>query len=83
MEITVYGTATCVYCYSLKQWLRKEGYEFTEKYVEQDQAAAKEMVDISGQNGVPFTTIKHEGSDTIEGVLGFDRITIEQIIKQQ
>ena len=83
MEIIVYGTPTFVYCHSIKQWLKKEGYEFTEKYVDQDAQAAKEMMEISGQNGVPFTTIRHEGSDTIEGVMGFDRITIEDIIKQR
>ena len=83
MEITVYGTTKCVYCYSLKQWLKKEGYEFTEKFVDQDIDAAKQMADISGQNGVPFTTIRHDDSDTIEGVVGFDRITIESIIKKQ
>ncbi len=83
MQITVYGTKTCVYCYSLKQWLRKEGHEFTEKFVDEDMSAAKEMVEISGQNGVPFTIIKHDDSDTIEGVMGFDRITIDSIIKKQ
>lgn len=80
MNITVYSTATCAYCVMLKRWFDEMGIKYTEKRVDVDQDAAREMVGLSGQMGVPFTTIqKPDGS--ISGVLGFDRPTIEHLLK--
>lgn len=81
MEIAVYTSSTCVFCHSLKHWLDKEGYEYVEKSVDDGGEALREMVELSGQRGTPFTAIRLEGSDTIEGVVGFDRLTIESIVK--
>lgn len=71
MEVTIYTTATCAYCHMLKGYMEKNQIEYTEKKADTDPALAKELLDESGQLGVPFTVIKKE-SET-EKVLGFDQ----------
>lgn len=70
-KITVYSTTTCPYCRMLAEWLDKRGLEYTEYKVDLNPIAAQNMVRISGQMGVPFTTIESDQGST-EGILGFD-----------
>ena len=70
-KITVYSTKTCPYCVMLKGWLRSQKLDFVDIFVDQDQEAAREMVALSGQMGVPFTTIE-DNSGNIVTILGFD-----------
>lgn len=78
--ITVYSTTTCPYCKQLKDYLVSKNIPFTEKLVDMDEAAQKEMANISGGFlGVPFTTIADEGGNT-QTVLGFDKGKLEQVL---
>lgn len=71
MNITVYTTATCPYCVMVKNWLDQHKISYKDVRVDSDPAAAQKMVSLSGQMGVPFTTIeKDDGS--MAKVLGFD-----------
>lgn len=72
MKITVYSTKTCAYCNMLKKWLDEKKVEYTEYSVDKNPIAAQNMVRISGQMGVPFSTIEHENGETTN-ILGFDR----------
>jgi len=72
MKITVYSTTTCPYCVSLKKWLDEKGVEYTEYMVDKNPYAANMMISLSGQMGVPFSTVeKDDGS--MDKILGFDR----------
>lgn len=71
-KITVYSTTTCPYCVMLKRWLDEHKLEYTEYKVDQNPIAAQSMVHLSGQMGVPFTTIEDEKGDFIAKILGFD-----------
>jgi hypothetical protein len=64
----------------LKDYLRSKNLEFTEKMVDMDEAAQKEMGEVSnGFLGVPFTLIvKDDG--TKETVLGFDQGKLNAIL---
>jgi glutaredoxin len=79
-QITVYSTVTCPYCKMLKDYLTEKGLEFTEKLVDQDDAAMAEMSKNSGGfMGVPFTSIvKEDGAK--ETVIGFDKTRINSIL---
>lgn len=79
MKITVYTTDTCGYCKMLKSWLGSKNIEFTEYRVDRNPIAAQNMVMLSGQMGVPFSTIEKEDG-SIEKILGFDRARFEQIL---
>lgn len=54
----------------LVEWLKKNKLQYTEYKVDKNPIAAQNMVRLSGQMSVPFTTIEEDG-DT-EKILGFD-----------
>lgn len=70
-KITVYSTRTCPYCMMLARWLRDQKIDFTEYKVDENPYAAQVMVSLSGQMGVPFTTIE-DADGTLTKILGFD-----------
>jgi len=59
-KITVYSTATCPYCAMVKNFLKDNNINFENKDVGQDHQAAREMVEKSGQMGVPVVDIDGE-----------------------
>jgi glutaredoxin len=80
MQITIYSTTTCPYCKMLKDYLTSKTITFTEKLVDINEEAQKEMASVSGGFlGVPFTVIvKDDG--TKDTVLGFDQGKINSIL---
>jgi len=64
---TIYTTPTCGFCKMAKAFFIKNNVEFTEKDVSTDVAAREELVEKSGQFGVPVTDF----GDEI--VIGFDK----------
>ncbi len=56
-KVTVYGTPTCKYCVVAKDFLKENGVEFEEVNVSEDADKKKEMIEKSGQLGVPVITI--------------------------
>jgi len=55
--VTIYSTPTCHYCHLTKDYLTEKGVAFTDIDVSQDRAKAMEMVQKSGQMGVPVIDI--------------------------
>jgi glutaredoxin 3 len=76
MNITVYTTPTCPYCYQAKQYLKQQGVPFTEKNVAADARAAQEMVRVSGQQGVPVIIVDGQV------VIGFNQPRLMQLLSQ-
>ena len=73
-DIKVFSTPTCPYCTSAKEFLTEKGIEFENIDISQDREAADEMVEKSGQMGVPVIMIKEEV------IVGFDKEKIEEIL---
>lgn len=73
--IKVYSTPTCPYCHTLKAFLKEKGIEFVDIDVSQDHKALEEMVEKSGQMGVPVANIDGQM------VVGFDRDKICKLLK--
>jgi len=69
-NVTIYTTSSCVYCKMTKEFLAQKNVAYTEKNVATDQVAAQEMIDKSGQMGVPVTIISDDGKEDI--IVGFD-----------
>jgi glutaredoxin len=55
----------------LTRWLDDKKVDFTEYKVDQNPFAAQLMVSLSGQMGVPFTTVE-EGDAEMVKIIGFD-----------
>lgn len=75
MSIKIYSTPTCIYCKNLKQFLQEKGIEFEDVNVAGNQEALKEMVEKSGQMGVPVVEIDGQI------VVGFDKEKISKLLK--
>jgi glutaredoxin 3 len=73
--VIIYTTPTCPYCVMTKMFLRERGISYIEKDVASDRAAANEMIEKSGQMGVP--TIDING----EIIVGFDQNAIKKALK--
>ncbi len=56
-KVIVYSTTTCPYCVMAKEYLTEKGVVYEEKNVGLDRIAAQEMIEKSGQMGVPVVEI--------------------------
>ena len=74
MTLKIYTTTTCPFCKKTKEWLSENNVEYEEINVSGNQEAAKEMIDKSGQMGVPVLDI----DGTI--IVGFDKDAIENAL---
>lgn len=77
-NITIYSTTTCGYCRMLKSYLQSKNISYDEKLVDRDPSLAQELMEKSGQLGVPFTVIKTD--DREEKILGFDRPRVDSAL---
>lgn len=73
-KIIVYSTPTCPYCFALKEFLKEKEIKFEEFDVSKDEKALQEMVEKSGQMGVPVIEIDGEI------VIGFDKEKIAKLL---
>ena len=71
-QVIVYSTPTCPYCDMAKSFLKQNNIPYKEINVAADRKAASEMIEKSGQMGVPVIEI---GSKII---VGFDRNAIKK-----
>ncbi|MFH1380224.1 MAG: glutaredoxin domain-containing protein [bacterium] len=73
-KVTVYSTPTCPYCIKAKQFLKDSNIPFEDLDVSKDQTKAQEMVEKSGQMGVPVIAIDNEY------IVGFDKDAIQKAL---
>jgi glutaredoxin-like YruB-family protein len=73
-NVKVYSTPACPWCIRLKQFLKENNIEFQNIDVSADQQAVDELMQKSGQMGVPVLDI--EG----QIIVGFDRDSIKSAL---
>ncbi len=73
--VTVYSTPACSWCQAAKEHLRSHNVSFDDVDVSTDMDRAREMVEKSGQYGVPVLDIDGEI------VIGFDRTRINALLE--
>lgn len=59
-KIEIYSTPTCHFCHMAKDWLTEKKVEFNDYNVGEDMTKRKEMVEMTGQLGVPVIKIGDE-----------------------
>jgi glutaredoxin-like YruB-family protein len=73
-NVTVYSTPTCHFCHMAKEFFKANNVPYTEHDVATDLDKRKEMVEKSGQMGVPVIII--DGDITV----GFDKPKISKLL---
>ncbi len=74
-KVIVYSTPTCPYCHSAKDFLKENKIDFEDVDVSKNQDRAQEMIEKSGQMGVPVLDI----NGTI--IVGYDKGAIKKALK--
>lgn len=73
--VTIYSTPVCSFCNMAKDFFKENNVEFTEYNVAEDAEKRQEMLDKSGQAGVPVIFIEDEM------VIGFDEGKLRELLQ--
>lgn len=74
-QVTIYSTPTCHFCHAAKEFFKANNVEFTDHNVAEDQDKRREMVEKSGQMGVPVIFIGDEM------IIGFDEGKVKKLLE--
>lgn len=72
--IKVYSTPTCPWCVKVKSYLKSNNIEFADIDVASNVEERKEMMELSGQSGVPVVNI--DGNI----IVGFNKDEIDKAL---
>ena len=72
--IKIYSTPTCPYCFALKSFLKDHNIEFEDIDVSRDDQALQDLVQKTGQMGVPVL----EADGKI--IVGFDKEKVCELL---
>tara|TARA_Y100000310_G_C20695429_1_gene825353 strand:- start:2364 stop:2624 length:261 start_codon:yes stop_codon:yes gene_type:complete len=73
-KVKVYSTDSCPWCVKAKEFLKENKIEYEDLNVGTDEKARNEMIEKSGQMGVPVLDVK----GTI--IIGFDEPKIKEAL---
>ncbi len=73
-KVTIYSTPTCTYCNMAKDFFNKNNIQYEAVDVASDVARRKEMIDKSGQMGVPVILVDDEI------IVGFDKSRLSELL---
>ena len=74
-EVKVYTTSTCGWCVKVKDFLKEHEIKFKEVNVGEDAKAAEQMVEKTGQQGVPVIEIDDQF------VVGYNVPELKRLLK--
>ncbi len=74
--VRIWSTSGCPWCHKTKEWLKARNIEFTDINVDSDQKAAAEMIEKSGQRGVPVIEI-----DGKKIIIGFNEPALKKALE--
>lgn len=73
-SVRIFSTPTCPYCQRAKEYFAEHDIPFIDINVAEDEEAQKEMLDLSGQMGVPVI----EANGQI--IIGFDQKRLGEVL---
>ena len=79
VKVKIYTTTTCPYCKMEKEYLDSKGVKYENVFVDDDPNAAQQMLEESGQMGVPFTEVISDDGNVVK-ILGFDKEKLNEAI---
>jgi len=74
-SVIIYSTPVCHFCHAAKEFFAENDVAFTEHDVAADLEKRQEMIEMTGQMGVPVIRI---GDDV---VIGFDEDKVKELLK--
>lgn len=74
-QVIVYSTPTCPYCHSAKNYFKENKIKYKDIDVSKNKKAAEEMIEKSGQMGVPVIIIGEKV------IVGFDLPAIKKALQ--
>ncbi len=72
--VTIYSTPVCHFCHAAKEFFNENNVTFTEFDVASQQDKRQEMIEMTGQMGVPVIRI----DDDV--IVGFDEDKIKELL---
>ena len=73
-KVTIYSTPSCHFCHMAKEFFKEKGVSYEDVDVAADQARRAEMVDLTGQLGVPVIRIENDV------IIGFNKPKIAELL---
>ncbi|MDB5254278.1 MAG: Glutaredoxin-like protein YruB-family [Parcubacteria group bacterium] len=73
--VEIFSTPTCHFCHMAKDFFKANNIPFTDYNVASDMEKQKEMIDKSGQMGVPVIII-----DNKDLIVGFDQEKVAELL---
>ena len=73
-NVTIYSTPTCHFCHMAKDFFKENNIAYTDYNVATDMAKRQEMVQKSGQMGVPVIIIENDL------IVGFNKPQISSLL---
>lgn len=73
-KVTIYSTPTCHFCHMAKDFFNENNVEFEDFNVSENLEKRKEMIDKSGQMGVPVILIENQV------IVGFNKPKIVELL---
>jgi glutaredoxin-like YruB-family protein len=73
-QITIYSTPTCHFCQLAKEYLNEKNVPFTDFNVAADAEKRQEMIQMTGQMGVPVIRV---GDDVM---VGFNQEKLAELV---
>ncbi len=80
-KLSIYSTKTCGYCRMLKKFLDDEGIAYEVKQVDDSPELARELLERSGQLGVPWSVVEDQEGKQLIDILGFDIQQFNRLIQ--
>ena len=72
--VIIYSTPVCHFCQAAKDFFKANNVEYTDVNVAEDADKRQEMIEMTGQMGVPVIKI---GDDV---VIGFDEAKVKELL---
>lgn len=78
-KVEIFSTPTCGYCKMAKEYFTEKGVEYSDYDVATDEEKRNEMVQKTGQMGVPVILISEDDAEP-EIVIGFDKGRVDELL---
>ncbi len=73
-KVTIYSTPVCVYCNMAKAYFKENNIPYEEHNVAADLERRKEMIDMTGQMGVPVIVVDDQA------FVGFNKPAVAKML---